>query len=347
MTRRIRGLLGRWTRFGSSRGTGHRNRVSLRRENLPPELAEAWKSPDIAVRQRDLTDVQLLQMRSGNVIPEWQSLKEAVESTGNSRGRILEVGCSTGYHFEVLEYLLGHPVDYTGVDYSEAMVASGRAHYPRGRFAVEEASCLSAGDAAFDVVISGCVLLHMPNYAAAIAESARVSRGWVILHRTPITHDPTRFWRYEAYGVECVLIEFNEDEILDLCRASGLEVRHRIRIAEGDPDMITYVLKRTDATRNLGRQQGCEAEEIAQPLSGTALSSHSSAGADAGTCINVGRRICSARPVNADAIAGRDSTSWVAPGAQASASGRPRLFCEVSDRQTVGSATALDDGEVR
>ena len=318
VTRRILGLFGRLTRFGSFRGTGHRNKVSLRREDLPPELAEAWKSPDIAERQRELTDAQLLQMHGGSVIPEWQALKEAVESTGDSRGRILEVGCSTGYHFEVLEYLLGHPVDYTGVDYSEAMVASGRVHYPRARFAEEEASCLSVGDAAFDVVISGCVLLHVPNYAEAIAESARVSRDWVILHRTPVTNDPTRFWRYEAYGVECVLIEFNEDEILALCRASGLQLLHTIRIAEGDPAMVTYVLKRTDAMRSLGRQQGCEAEEIAHPLSGTALSSHSSAGADAGTCANGGRR-----------------------------SGRPRLFCEMGDRQAVGSAPALDDGEVR
>ena len=147
----------------------------------------------------------------------------------------------------MLERLLGHPVNYTGVDYSEAMIASAQEHYPDGTFAVEEASCLSIDDAAFDVVISGCVLLHVPDYAAAIAESARVSRGWVILHRTPITRGPTQFYRHDAYGVECVIIRFNEEEILDLCRASGLEVRHTIRIAEGEPAMVTYSLKRADA----------------------------------------------------------------------------------------------------
>jgi len=243
MMRRVRGLLRPWCRFGSLPDTGHSTLVPLPRECLAPELAQAWKNSDIAQRQRALTDAQLLQMRAGNVIAEWQSLKEAVESTGNTRGRILEIGCSTGYHLEVLEYLLGYPVDYTGVDYSEAMIASAREHYPDGRFAVEDASCLSAEDAAFDVVISGCVLLHMPDYAAAVAESARVSRGWVILHRTPITRGPTQFYRYDAYGVECVLIHFAEDEILDLCGASGLQVRHTIRIAEGEPAMVTYVLR--------------------------------------------------------------------------------------------------------
>ena len=246
--RLCRGLVRRWRRSHPLPRAGDSpcTVAQLQRDSLPPELTEAWKNPEIAPRQRALTDAQLLEMRSGNILADWQALKEAVESTGKPRGRILEVGCSTGYHLEVLEYLLGYPVDYTGVDFSEAMIASAREHYPQGRFTVEDASCLSAADAAFDVVISGCVLLHVPDYAVAITESARVSRGWVILHRTPITRGPTQFYRSDAYGVECAVIRFDQDEILDLCRASGLEVRHTIRIAEGDPAMVTYVLKRAD-----------------------------------------------------------------------------------------------------
>lgn len=136
--RRIRGVS---RRLGSLLGAGHSSLAPLRRECLSPGLAGASKSHGIAQRQRALTDTQLLQMRRGNVIEQWWSLTEAVESTGDSPEPGFEVANSTGYDLEVSEYLVGHPVDYVGVDYVEAIIVSARAHYQEGSIGVGQASC--------------------------------------------------------------------------------------------------------------------------------------------------------------------------------------------------------------
>ena len=54
---------------------------------------------------------------------------------------------------------------------------------------------------AFDVVISGCCLLHILEYEEAVAEVVRVARSYAIFHRTPfVLEEPNRYFRKLAYG---------------------------------------------------------------------------------------------------------------------------------------------------
>jgi hypothetical protein len=77
----------------------------------------------------------------------------------------------------------------------------------------------------FDIVISGCCLLHIANFEEAIKESARVSSRYVLFHRTPVLHmAPTTFFRKLAYGIQTIEIHFNEEELLSLFRKHGLSV---------------------------------------------------------------------------------------------------------------------------
>lgn len=65
----------------------------------------------------------------------------------------------------------------------------------------------------------------MPEYERAIQETARVTRHWCILHRTPMFSTlPTTFLSKQAYGVRMVELVFNETELLGLLAKYGLSL---------------------------------------------------------------------------------------------------------------------------
>lgn len=189
-------------------------------------LRDAWQSDALPRRQRELVDAQLAAYRGGEPIDVFDVLSQALRALPSDvRGMsVLEVGCSSGFYSEVFE-IAGMDVRYAGCDYSEAFIALARETYPALRFDVEDATALHYARDAFDVVISGCCLLHIPEYQAAVAETTRVARQYAIFHRTPmVLGQPDQYYRKRAYGVETVEIHFNEPQFLELLAASGLEL---------------------------------------------------------------------------------------------------------------------------
>lgn len=189
-------------------------------------LRMAWLNNDMPARQRELVDRQLAAYHRGDEVDVFDVL---VESLRDLQGvavpmRVLEVGCSSGYYSEVFK-IAKLDVDYTGCDYSEPFVALARQRHPEWPFDVQDATALVYADNAFDVVISGCCLLHIPEYQIAVAETARVASRYAIFHRTPVVlGQPNKYYRKQAYGVETVEIHFNEPQFLQLLADSGLEL---------------------------------------------------------------------------------------------------------------------------
>ena len=115
---------------------------------------------------------------------------------------MLEVGCGSGYYSEVFATLLPGGVRYTGIDYSDAMIARARAHYPSTAFEVADATRMPYADAAFDIVFNGVSLMHIVDYQAAIREAARVASHYCIFHTVPVFDESSnnllakiRLWR--------------------------------------------------------------------------------------------------------------------------------------------------------
>lgn len=189
-------------------------------------LRTAWKDDDLPVRQRELVDRQLAEYRHGAAIDVFDVVVKSLRGVQGGTGKmsVLEVGCSSGYYSEVFE-ISGLDVDYTGCDYSDAFVAMARQRYPGLQFDVQDATMLKYADNAYDVVISGCCLLHIPEYQAAVAETARVASRYAIFHRTPVVlGQPNKYYCKQAYGVETVEIHFNEPQFLQLLANNGLEL---------------------------------------------------------------------------------------------------------------------------
>ncbi len=195
-------------------------------EQESSRLRGAWQSHDLPARQRQLVDTQLAAWRRGEPVDVFDVMTRALRDLPSDvRGlSVLEVGCSSGFYSEVFEFA-GLDVYYAGCDYSDAFIRLARQKYPALRFDVEDATALKYGENAFDIVISGCCLLHIPEYEAAVAETARVARRYAIFHRTPVVlGQPNVYYRKQAYGVETVEIHFNEPQFLELLARHGLEL---------------------------------------------------------------------------------------------------------------------------
>jgi ubiquinone/menaquinone biosynthesis C-methylase UbiE len=124
-------------------------------------------------------------------------------------------------------------------------VQLARQTYEAQSFDLEDATSLSYQSEAFDVVISGCCLLHIPQYDRAIAEASRVSRDFVVFHRTPVLHlSGPSFYTKTAYGAEMLEIHFNEQQLMRRFVGHGLEIvdtnSHLVTAEPGSKEPLFY-----------------------------------------------------------------------------------------------------------
>lgn len=218
------------------------------RSAVTATLEAAWKNPDIPRQQRALVQQQLQAMYGGTTPKPFQVVADMLAPLLHSEDSVLEIGCASGYYYEALEYLLGREISYTGVDYSDAMISLARDYYPDAAFIAADGAHLPVAGRAFQVVISGCVLLHTANYPHHIAETCRVAEKWIVAHRTPVCRtSATTCSSKMAYGVETIEFRFNEQEFLAHFAQHGFVLKQALTY-DGNPEQdeyeVCYLLER-------------------------------------------------------------------------------------------------------
>ena len=184
-----------------------------------------WLAERTVARQERAYKSLLAEARAGRPRLDLRVAADAVIATGLSNPRLLDVGCGSGYYSEVFATLLPGGLRYTGIDYSRAMIARARAHYPSTAFEEADATKLPYADGAFDIVFNGVSLMHIIDYPAAIREAARVAGRYCILHSVPVFDDHrTTFLRKYAYGAPVVEAVFGKEELMSLCEGAGLRL---------------------------------------------------------------------------------------------------------------------------
>lgn len=211
-------------------------------------LTSAWKSEDIPEKQRALVQRDLRSMYKGNPPTVFKVLADCLQPFVFPNCSILEIGCSSGYYYEIIEYLLNINIDYTGVDYSEAFIKMAKDYYPKAKFYVADGASLPFEDEKFYIGISGGILLHTPNYKEHIKETARVAKKYIIAHRTPICRQKeTQFFKKYAYGVETLELRFNENEFILEFKKNGFKLINFIEYFSNPKDDIyevSYIFKK-------------------------------------------------------------------------------------------------------
>jgi SAM-dependent methyltransferase len=221
----VRQILQLGTRNHHAVSTGYQVIAPAEIERVAAALGSAWQDPAMPRAQLAVAEAELQAFARSERVPVFDvfvNLLKRVPDVGAKT--LLEVGCSSGYYADVLR-LRGLNTRYTGCDFSSAFIDLGRSRQPGIELEVQDATRLRYPDRSRDIVVSGCCILHIADYPAAIREAARVAREYVLFHRTPVLHTtPTTFYRKLAYGVQCLEIHFNETELLRHFRVAGLRV---------------------------------------------------------------------------------------------------------------------------
>jgi len=217
----------------------------------------SYAKPDIAGKQRDLVDQQLEAMRRGHAPPHFASLGELLQWLYDVVGdpsclTLLDAACATAYYSDIIHYYVGEWIEYYGVDFNPGMVSMAQVLYP-GLPIVQGNVCDMDmfSDRAFDIVLSGATIMHIEDWHTAVRELARVSRQWLILHRTwilPNVEEPTRVEMRDAYGHLVPYITFNEQELVTLVRECGFEMQRVVPSGETSPGWgnWTYLFERNE-----------------------------------------------------------------------------------------------------
>ena len=211
-------------------------------------MTSAWQSQDIPARQRALVQQEIAEMYRGSIAAPFQVLANILKPHTLAYDSILEIGCASGYYYEILEYLLNKRINYMGVDYSEAMIEMAKDYYPSATFFAADGANLFFADRHFRIVISSCILLHVPNWRQHVYETVRVADKYIVASRTPVCRNgPTRYMKKYAYGTETVELQFNEAEIIREFMLNGLELLDAIQYhanTAADEYQVTYLFKR-------------------------------------------------------------------------------------------------------
>jgi SAM-dependent methyltransferase len=189
-----------------------------------------WLAARTVARQERAHRGLIAAMKRGEPRRDFQVAAEAVAATGIAQPRLIEVGCGSGYYSEVFATLLPNPIVYRGMDYSQAMIALARTHYPSRNFDVADATRLPYANGAFDIVFNGVSLMHIIDYQAVISEAARVAARYCVFHGVPVFHDhQTIFLTKYAYGAPVVEVIFGKQELMALCADAGLSLEREWR----------------------------------------------------------------------------------------------------------------------
>lgn len=222
------------------------------RAGIPASAFEGWRAVVVAERQLAAYRPLLERMRAGDVRQDFAVAAESLRLIGLDAPTLLEIGCGNGYYSEILAHLHRRPFRYVGLDYSEAMIASARSRYRGGSFLVGDAREMPFAARAFDIAWSGTVLMHLPDYARAVAETCRVARRFAVFHSVPLRRvGPTLFLTKQAYGSPVAEVLVNRLELEQRIRGEGFSLTHVLdslpytpgSIAD-DIDTLTYVCER-------------------------------------------------------------------------------------------------------
>lgn len=202
--------------------------------------SNGWLQKSVAERQHKTFLGLVDEVKRGKPRIDFLAAVSAIKATELADPFLVEIGCGSGYYFEILSILLGRNVRYLGIDYSFEMISIAREAYPKASFMVGDACCLPLREGCCDIVLSGVSLMHILDYRRAISESVRVTNGWCIFHTVPLMERRgTTCLRKLAYGSPVLELIFNKSALEREFKSCGLVIKE---VFESIPYDVSHIV---------------------------------------------------------------------------------------------------------
>jgi len=199
---------------------------------MTQDLSQNYADPAIAGRQRQVVERELADMYRGKICRFYRVVGDVInrirkEETGWTSATLLDIACGSAYYSEVIEFLSPGWVDYMGIDYNPGMVALAHKYYPGVQVEQGDILDIQSKSDAFDIVLSGATIGHVYDWPGAVRELARVTKTWLILHRTPVWVDKDGITEQivrRDYGADVIVTRFRRWDLVDRVTSLGMEL---------------------------------------------------------------------------------------------------------------------------
>lgn len=241
LLKKIRGVF-----VGDSRGHAV---ISSKQDTAFLAANRGWRTKNLSARQHAVFQSILQNPAIAESRTDFRCLGEILSGLGERAPRtVLEVGCGSGWNSHVLSMVLPHGSRYFGLDLSHPSLVLGQHDFGLTNLAQGNACRLPFAAEAFDLVISGGVLMHLEDYVSAIRESVRVSKGLVLFHTVLIRENgPTTFLRKKAYGEEVMESVIREADLRASLDKAGVSI---LRSMPSVPYDLSFLLGEPTRTQS-------------------------------------------------------------------------------------------------
>jgi len=210
---------------------------------------DSWKDRGIPEEQLKVVNEELKLLHKGNPPTVYIVTAQALKAIpGENKLTLLEVGCASGYYSEVISTLVGERFEYTGSDYSEAMISVAKNRYPNEKFLKLDMRHIELIDKSYDVVFSGAALIHVKEWEEAVRELTRITRTYLILHRTPVSNGRFSRTEEEVYcNVPVFYNTFNKDKLMKIVFGCGFRKTFEKNVYPNQKKglgLMTYIFER-------------------------------------------------------------------------------------------------------
>jgi SAM-dependent methyltransferase len=171
-----------------------RARRALARNERSKNHKESWKAEDVAQQMLQLARTQL---EDPDSVAPYRAFFAALdyalaELPLPQPARLLDLGCGVGHYSELLERRYPARFDYTGSDYSEAMIEAARNEWSGRRFVVDDLFAPSLDLGAFDLIFAGALVDITEEYEHALDILLGSAAPFLLLHRQQLTDGRSR-----------------------------------------------------------------------------------------------------------------------------------------------------------
>ena len=216
-----------------------KNKQQIIDSNKSKEFSENWSQDNVGELQRILVNYQLMHMKIGNSPPIFETIKH-IFSQVEKDSSILDIGCTSGYYYEILNFYFPDEFKYHGCDYNESSVKLAKKYYPKVQFTKEDITKLSFDKNSYDICFISGVFEHVPLYEQAISDVCRVSNKYIILHRIFLTDKKTFCKKGSQYFVSVIRNTYNKKTFFKLFEKHGFKLKWESNVF--DKNCKSYIL---------------------------------------------------------------------------------------------------------